>query len=255
MQEAQKSLLLEETKKQLNHVREKLHAVISHRDQKTKEMAKGALSLAKDDAWVQQYLAWHNQLQVENLKLLYPSPYFTRCDFEVNGEKKEIYIGKFSFADERIYSWVSPAATLRFENTGLASYKRPDGTVRKGILERKDQYMIVDGKFLFYAKEEMGQSRELIYQEHFTRQKQGFVLEEVVDQMEKAQDQVIRIAYKGPMVISGPAGSGKTTLALHRVAFLMQSPETAEWFQPETIAVLVQDVGTKEYFSQLLPEG
>ena len=46
------------------------------------------------------------------------------------------------------------------------------------------------------------------------------------EQMEKAQDQVIRAHHAGPLVISGPAGSGKTTLALHRVAFLTQSPET-----------------------------
>jgi DNA helicase IV len=114
--------------------------------------------------------------------------------------------------------------------------------------------MIVDGKLLFFSTESTTHSRELIYQEHFTRQKQGFILPEVVEQMEKAQDQVVRAHYRGPFVISGPAGSGKTTLALHRVAYLAQSPETAEYFTPETVLVLVQDKGTKDYFSHLLPE-
>ncbi len=72
--------------------------------------------------------------------------------------------------------------------------------------------------------------------------------------MEKAQDTVIRSSWRGPMVISGPAGSGKTTLALHRVAYLMQSHETTEWFPGHKVCVFVQDVGTKSYFSALLPE-
>jgi DNA helicase IV len=112
----------------------------------------------------------------------------------------------------------------------------------------------VDGKLIFLSTESTEHPRELIYQEHFTRQKAGFVLPEVVEQMEKAQDQIVRTSYRGPFLISGPAGSGKTTMALHRVAYLMQSPETTELFPTDAILVLVQDAGTREYFSHLLPE-
>jgi DNA helicase IV len=76
----------------------------------------------------------------------------------------------------------------------------------------------------------------------------------VVAQMEKAQDQVVRADHRGPFVISGPAGSGKTTLALHRVAYLRQTPETSALYPAESILVLVQDSGTEDYFSHLLPE-
>lgn len=254
MQEAQKNFLLNEAKKHIAAVREKMSEAIIDREARGQKMSKASISLSRDDAAVQRTLVAHNLEQVENLKQLEPSPYFTRCDFVQQGETKHIYIGKFSFGEEGIYSWITPAATLRFETPGTASYKRPDGKVEAGELARKDQYMITDGKLLFFSTESVEVPRELVYQEHFTRQKQGFVLQEVVEQMEKAQDTVIRAAYHGPFVISGPAGSGKTTLALHRVAYLMQSPETMEYFSPEKILVLVQDTGTKAYFSHLLPD-
>lgn len=254
MQEAQKTTLLTEAKKHITSIRQKINAAIIDRETKGQKMTQATVSLSRDDAAVQRTLVAHNLEQVENLKQLEPSPYFTRCDFVQAGEVKHIHVGKFSFGEEGIYSWITPAATLRFEAPGSASYTRPDGKVEVGELTRKDQYMITDGKLLFFSTESVGTPRELVYQEHFTRQKQGFILQEVVEQMEKAQDTVIRASHHGPFVISGPAGSGKTTLALHRVAYLMQSPETMEYFSSEKILVLVQDSGTKAYFSHLLPD-
>jgi len=254
MQEAQKTTFLTEAKKHITTIRQKIQLAIVDRETRGQRMTQASMSLSRDDAAVQRTLVAHNLEQVENLKQLEPSPYFTRCDFVQEGEMKHIYVGKFSFGEEGIYSWITPAATLRFEAPGSASYTRPDGKIETGELARKDQYMIADGKLLFFSTESVGVSRELVYQENFTRQKQGFVLQEVVEQMEKAQDMVIRATHQGPFVISGPAGSGKTTLALHRVAYLMQSPETMEYYSPEKILVLVQDAGTKAYFSHLLPD-
>ena len=77
---------------------------------------------------------------------------------------------------------------------------------------------------------------------------------EIVEIMEKAQDDVIRASHFGPFAIAGPAGSGKTTLALHRVAYLVQSPESMDLYPSNSIIVFVQDSGTKEYFSHLLPD-
>ena len=254
MNENQKKQLLEEAKNYLANIREKIIAKIEHRENRTDNMKKERSGIILSDAIAQQILMAHNQDQIENLKQLYPSPYFTRCDFTINDEQKIMYFGKFSFSDESIYSWITPAAALRFENPGVASYGRPDGKTQTGLIERKDNYMIVDGKILFFSTESTSHPRELIYQEKFTRQKSGFILPEVIEQMEKSQDQVIRAHHDGPFIIAGPAGSGKTTLALHRVAYLIQSPETSEFFRPETILVLVQDSGSKKYFSQLLPD-
>ncbi len=114
--------------------------------------------------------------------------------------------------------------------------------------------MISDGKIIFMALESTQQSRELVYQEYFSQRKTTFTLPEIVEQMEKAQDKVIRAHPEGSFLISGPAGSGKTTLALHRVAYLLQSPDTAEKFKENSIIVFVQDISTKKYFASLLPQ-
>lgn len=254
MKEEQKKKLLNQTHEHITYIREKIDSDIQRREGKGKTMKKEVVSMLPGDAITQHILAGHNHEQIENLKQLNPSPYFTRCEFDINGEKKILYFAKFSFSGEKIYSWITPAATLRFENPGPASYTRPDGKIQAGILLSKDQYMIIDGKLIFFSTEGTDHPRELIHQEHFTRQKPGFILPEVVEQMEKAQDQVVRASYRGPFLISGPAGSGKTTMALHRVAYLMQSPETADLFPTDSTLVLVQDAGTCEYFSHLLPE-
>lgn len=254
MNEETKKNLLDQTREHIDSIRDKITADIQRREGKEKVMKKEAINMLPGDAITTRILAGHNNEQAENLRQLFPSPYFTRCEFEIGGEKKVMYFAKFSFSNEKIYSWVTPAATLRFEDLGPTSYARPDGKIQSGILLSKDQYMVIDGKLIFYSTENTDNPRELIYQEHFTRQKSGFILPEVVEQMEKAQDQIVRASYSGPFLISGPAGSGKTTMALHRVAYLLQSPETAEIFPTDSILVLVQDAGTKEYFSHLLPE-
>lgn len=191
----------------------------------------------------------------EQLERLEPAPYFVRCDLEINGEAlKSYYFAKFPASEYGIYSWTAPFASLRFEEPGDVSYLRPDGRTARGTLDRRDQFMVIAGKLRFMTSESTGYERELIYQEHFSLRKDGFMLPEIVSQMERAQDQVIRAHHAGPFVISGPAGSGKTTLALHRIAYLRQAPDTEALYPAEDILVFVQDARTQDYFSQLLPE-
>jgi DNA helicase IV len=213
-------------------------------------------TMSPADQLVFTRLLAHDKARVYELDHLKNSPYFVKCTvvLDDSGEEETWFFGKFGYNESDIYSWITPAASIRFEKPGEFSYQPPDEKIVRGKLVAKDQYMIVDKKIIFLATESLSQDRELIYQEHFSSRKNGFVLPEIVAQMEKAQDQVVRADYKGPFVISGPAGSGKTTLALHRIAYLVQSPETADFVSPESIIVFVQDEGTKDYFSHLLPE-
>jgi DNA helicase IV len=213
-------------------------------------------SLSYAEQMVESGIIAYSKKRIDELKNLEGSPYFVRCDvlFNEDDEMVSIYFGKFGFNKKSIYSWVTPASVIRFEKPGDVSYKRPDGLMQKVKLLRKDQYMILDGKIKFLSSEKIDKPRELIYEEYFSTQKTGFILPEIVAQMEKAQDQVIRANPFGSFLISGPAGSGKTTLALHRVAYLVQSPDLANLYTSKSIIVFVQDDGTKEYFSRLLPE-
>ncbi len=215
-----------------------------------------ARTLSSGDQLIEERLREHYQRRLSELGHLIKSPYFVRCQVRLTGEAKltDFYFAKFGFSEESIYSWIVPAASLRFEEPGLVSYRRPDGRLQTGYLESKQQFMIVDGQIKFMAEEAVGQPRQLIHQERLTNRTNGFVLPEIVAQMEKAQDQVIRVSHRGPLVISGPAGSGKTTLALHRIAYLAQVPDLAEYYNSDSLLVLVQDQGTKNYFAALLPE-
>lgn len=213
-------------------------------------------SLSYGDQLVESGIIDFNQKRIGELQHLAGSPYFVRCDVLFNIDEKEttVYFAKFNFNQQSIYSWVTPASVMRFESPGEVSYKRPDGSLQKIQLLRKDQFMIVGGKIKFLSTEAIGAPRELVYEEYFSTQKSGFILPEIVAQMEKAQDQVIRAHHIGPFLLSGPAGSGKTTLALHRVAYLAQSPDLSHIYTSKSIIIFVQDNGTKEYFSHLLPE-
>ncbi len=196
--------------------------------------------------------------ELENQRMMetqIQSPYFVRCDVHLDGEQqaKIWYFGKFPFLSESIYSWVTPAATIRFESPGRFRYTTPEGEDITGALLRKDQFLIVNKKILFMATENKEQQRKLVYQEYFSQKKDSFALTEIVEQMEKAQDTIIRAHHRGSFLISGPAGSGKTTLALHRVAFLVQSPDTSALFPEKEIIIFVQDRVTQEYFAKLLP--
>lgn len=208
----------------------------------------------EDNKIVQQKLLEHGTTRARELESLIPSPYFMECVVTFDDDQDDMYFGKFSFTDKNIYSWITPAAAIRFEKPGHVSYIRPDGKKRSGILTKKDQYLITDEKITFLATESIDYERELVYQEYFSNKKEGFILPEIVARMEKAQDTVIRANHRGPFLISGPAGSGKTTLALHRVAYLAQSPDVSDQFKPTSIIVFVQDEGTRDYFSHLLPQ-
>ena len=253
--EPHKQRLLEKLRAHIQKVQEKISfSMISVKESANKSL-KEIGSMQPADQVVYMQLKAYAVDRAEQLERLHRSPFFVKCEVseDGSGQTKEYYFATHQFSEESIYSWVSPVASIRFEAPGDVTYKLPSGEEKKLTIVRKEQYMIVDGKVLFFAKENAGMPRDLIYQEHFNKQKSEFMLPEIVAQMEKAQDMVIRADHKGPLVISGPAGSGKTTLALHRVAYLTQAPDTAALYPAESILVLVQDSGTKDYFSQLLP--
>ena len=213
-------------------------------------------ALENDDRMVYLNLRAYTEERLIELARLFGSPFFIKCDliYKKTGKQRTLYFSKHTFIEESIYSWVAPVSSVRFESPGKVTYRLPNGSIEEATLLKKEQYMIVDGKVIFFATESIDAPRELIHQENFASRKSGFMLPEIVSLMEKAQDAVIRAHHKGPFVISGPAGSGKTTLALHRVAYLIQSPDSAHLYHDNSVIVFVQDNGTKDYFSHLLPE-
>lgn len=255
-----KEILLEKLQETLRTIRLALEPKFKETNGTIHKPAKEVNQLKKEDREHFRHLQFLASLRLEELKTIEKSPFFARCLIEHQSvdarlaKPRDIYFGKYEFSEQGIYSWVAPIAAIRFETPGVAKFKLPNGRTREVIIHEKDQYMIVDGKVMFYSRETETEPRRLIYQEHFSIKNGVFMLPEIVEIMEKAQDDVIRASHFGPFAISGPAGSGKTTLALHRVAYLVQSPETSPLYTKDSVIVFVQDSSTKEYFSHLLPE-
>ena len=247
-----KTQTLDATKMHINHVRDAIEVELSVVDETVDKLIRTGGGYDED---VRQRILDHFSMRLDQLHHLFPSPYFIRCDVaSVTGEEKTFYFAKFTFMEQSVFSWMTPAARLRFADVGAVSYVLPDGTSWNGTLKRKDQLMIVGGKIVFMTSEATDYGRTLIYQEKLSQRKAGFMLPEIVERMERAQDDVIRAPAHGSFLIAGPAGSGKTTLAFHRIAYLLQSPDTATQFSSKNVIVFVQDDGTKAYFSRLLPD-
>jgi DNA helicase IV len=196
------------------------------------------------------------EAQAQILTELIDSPYFTRCEVEFAdqpGEIKELFFSKHTWTPEQIYSWISPVSTIRFEEPGDFEFELPDGKTRKGNLKTKESYIITRSEIAYLTNETQEHAKQLIYQKHLSERKQ-FALPEIVAELEKAQDQIIRSKPEGGLLVTGSAGSGKTTLALHRIAYLAYSPEFDSFFEPERIMVFVTDHNAIEYFSKLLPD-
>lgn len=195
------------------------------------------------------------QFQIEDLISMKKSPYFAELEVTFdNGERKAAKFGKYSLPQADIYSWIAPIARLRFKNCGVCTYKTPEKDINQAMLHSKSNFSVINGeiKFMSYENEEI--SKTLVHQESIPEHTADFRLKEIIVQMEEYQDSIIRLDPREPILISGPAGSGKTTLALHRVAYLMQSPENEEYFPNKTALILLQDESTKTYFENLLPE-
>jgi len=251
----EKQDLLNKLNEHLVYIKEKVDSTSRNICQQNTKTIEEIRSLSADDR--AQFLNIKTQLdkRLEELRDLKGSPYFVKCEIEQDDSKEIVtrYFAKFQFTEESIYSWVSPVSSIRFEKPGKISYRLPNGKLKLVKLISKEEYIIVNGKANFFSRESIGFPRQIIHQDLLPSPKTGFMLPEIIAQIEKAQDLVVRAHHKGPLIITGPAGSGKTTLAFHRIAYLLQAPDTKEVFSNGPVVIFVQDGRTKEYFSYLLP--
>ncbi|MCA9382858.1 AAA family ATPase [Candidatus Dojkabacteria bacterium] len=204
----------------------------------------------EDDAETAKASIVSAQNAISDYKELIPSPYFSKIKLD-NFPQKELFISKFTFPRGNVYSWVAPVAKLRFQNIGKTNYTLLNGQVIEIQILEKSKFKIRNQELKDLVVEDRSGVNKYLTDNRSEHKVYGLV--DIIEKMEAYQDELIRMQPEGSILISGSAGSGKTTLALHKIAYLALSEEFKDVYKPKQMIVFVQDEGTKDYFNSLLP--
>lgn len=201
-----------------------------------------------------------NQEQIalkHRLKAMLDAPFFGRVDFCYEGEEEpeQFYIGIGNFAEQAghvplIYDWRAPVSGLFYDfDKGEASYEAPGGLM-EGEVTSKWQYKIRRGKMLYEFESDVKIDDEILKAELGSN---GDVqLKNIVRTIQKEQNAIIRNTSDRIMVIQGAAGSGKTSVALHRIAYLLYHDRNQ--MKSSNILILSPNSVFSDYISHILPE-
>ncbi|QKG83309.1 AAA family ATPase [Kroppenstedtia pulmonis] len=199
----------------------------------------------------------HMDRQLKTLQRLRESPYFGRIDFMEDGERRveKIYLGIASFFDENkeeflVYDWRAPISSLYYDySPGPAQYQTPGGLIN-GTMELKRQYVIRSGQIssMFDTGVTIGDEllQEVLGTQASTKMKN------IVSTIQKEQNQIIRDVKSSLLIVQGAAGSGKTSAALQRVAYLLY--RYRETLKAEHIVLFSPNPLFNSYVSRVLPE-
>ncbi len=195
--------------------------------------------------------------QWRNMKRLLPSPYFGRFDFSEDGlgYTEPIYVGVASFVDSDglsflIYDWRTPIASLYYDySPGAAAYDTPGGRVT-GTMEMKRQYQIRDGQLRNVIDTSLTIGDELLQQA--LGQGADAQMKSIVATIQKEQNAIIREDGSRMLIVQGAAGSGKTSAALQRVAYLLYKHR--DTLKADQIVLFSPNPMFNSYVSTVLPE-
>lgn len=184
-------------------------------------------------------------------------PYFGRIIFqdEALNKKESIYIGKGGIHKDAthfmVVDWRAPVAGAYYEsNLGKCSYMAPGDVEMKIDLELKRTYEIEEGRLLDYFDSEVIANDDLLTR-YLAKNKQA-VLNEIVATIQKEQNEIIRKSPYHNMIVQGVAGSGKTTVAMHRISFILYN--YAQRFKPDDFYIVGSNRILLEYITGVLPD-
>lgn len=192
------------------------------------------------------------------LRHMLPAPYFARVDmtFDDGGDAERVYIGRAVLKDEAtheiyIHDWRAPIASIFYRfGTGRVSYAAPGGEVT-GEMTRKRQYEIKEGVLEYYF------DADVQVQDEFLRamlaRNASPHMRAIVETIQRDQDVAIRDTTQDLLMVQGAAGSGKTSVALHRAAYLMYAG-LASPLKAGDILILSPNDLFERYIYGVLPE-
>lgn len=215
-----------------------------------------------DDAEIQQVRNATNQEEEKalkkqryysKLKSIKDKPYFASIVFkDEDNEIFNIYMSLTYLKDDSenniLYDWRSPICSLFYDyETGPCSYMAPGGEYR-GELKRKRQYKIEDGKLIGVFDNSLNINDEVLQEVLATESSEK--MKNVVNTIQQEQNKVIRNLEDDNLIVQGIAGSGKTTVALHRIAFLLYRIKN---LNSNNILIFSPNDIFTEYISDVLP--
>ncbi len=221
-----------------------------------KEIPKKYTNTLQGDAFLVENLMSITATRLRQLELAKKSPYFGRIDFLTNGNGNiaKIYIGKTNINGENnkqiVTDWRAPICSLYYDSDlGLASYDTPIGEIY-GDLKLKRQIIIKDGKLIDVFDTNIVSTDELLYP--YLKVNAGTKMKTIISSIQKEQNRIIRKPFSSNIIVQGVAGSGKTSVALHRVAYLIYNLK--DKIKSNQFMILGPNNCFLEYISSILPE-
>lgn len=194
---------------------------------------------------------------IKRLERLRLSPYFGRVDFqEKESPPEKVYIGMSSFIDFKtgeifVYDWRSPISSIFYEfETGPAEYVSPSGRI-SGSISLKRQFKIFKNK-IHYMFDSSIKIDDEILQEILSKNVDD-KMKNIVTTIQKEQNRIIRDDKNSLVLVQGAAGSGKTSIALHRIAYILYQYREAS-ISSSDIVIFSPNQMFNDYISNVLPE-
>lgn len=194
--------------------------------------------------------------QQQRLEKLINSPYFGRIDVQTNNESqgRSVYLGVHAFIDandgQLIYDWRAPISSMFYDfELGEGYYDAPDGRINAHITLKR-QYRIEKQEFRFMLESSLN-ILDNILQEELGRASDS-KLKTIVATIQRDQNAIIRNDDSHTMIIQGAAGSGKTSIAMHRIAYLLYKHK--DTISSQDILIISPNNVFAHYISQVLPE-
>lgn len=212
------------------------------------EMQTGLMSSEFEASFMLMKMDYYRKL----LKIEY-SPYFGRVDFTENGsDLRKVYIGLTNVEkdlDYIVYDWRSPIASLFYDyGIGKAKYEAPEGEI-KGDISLRRQYKIENNKLVRVFDNDLNVVDECL--QEVLSEKSSDKMKNIVNTIQEEQNEIIRNTKNKHLIVQGIAGSGKTSVALHRIAFLLYKIKN---LRSSNVLIFSPNNVFSEYISDVLPE-
>ncbi len=236
--------------------REKLRSNIQNQGNNFSDLERGGdLSNSYSTLGLLQEEQERFELENKRLKLQHSNPYFARIDFTPQGKKKaqNIYIGIGNVLDNnRIYvaDWRAPISSMYYDySLGDASFKI-DNDIYKGKINLKRQYKIENCELISYFDTDLTINDDIL--QEILSQNVSIKMKQIVSTIQKEQNSIVRNDTNENILVQGIAGSGKTSIALHRAAYLLYKHRKT--IKSSDITIVSPNNIFSSYISDVLPQ-